>query len=837
MWQDAQTRAALLAAAAAGQPDGSGSKRSVSKHVSKHGSKQQTREQTREQAICALATLTEAASNCVPMWEDVQVRGVLLAAAAAGQPDWAREPAIRALTNLTLVDSNRFPMWRDMQVRGVLLAAAAAGQPRGTREQAIWALAGLAGSPDNSALMWEDRQTRGVLLAAAAAGQPDGAREPAIMALTNLTFGDSNQAPMWEDMQVRGVLLAAAAAGQPDEARQAAIHAFSMLTAAAINKVPMWEDVHVRSVLLAAAAAGQPDVVRELAICALSDLAQEANNQLQMWQDAQTRGVLLAAAAAGQPDLVREEAIRALANLSCEPASQLSIWESTRGLLLSTAAAGQPMEPRAQSLCCLATLAESHVLRPQLVSAGVRELLEAAEDTQDFSAEVCEQSRQGAELLFDLAGEDDADAEPQHTRPKCDDPLATRLAALRRTWARRGRPVVLHLRDDGAGSCSLFEACLAQVEALPENELFAARVSVSYEGQDGEDAGGLARQCFADFATSMEAAPSTSGGSTKLFKLTETGALTPSSAETLAGTVGTADETGAIVPECSEAALQRYRACGRVCGLALVSACPLGREFARYFLRILQGRPPTAIGELQDELRAEFGANHWLAQPAFIEKSLTQQGFVGVTSLTCERQATTGSLGPIPLFPDPDTEVSDENKQAFMSRYLTHQLVLSIDQQAKAFGQGVEDVTGRGNLGLLSADELKELWAGQAVDDSALAAWKERTVVKDSMDAQAAMLWEWLNGCSPDYRSRVLQFATGSKRLPSQLAGWRCTIQRKHEPLTIHPTEANGLTRPAMCAESHTCANQLFLPMWESVAELEAGMEQTMAHGAGYGIR
>ena len=139
--------------------------------------------------------------------------------------------------------------------------------------------------------------------------------------------------------------------------------------------------------------------------------------------------------------------------------------------------------------------------------------------------------------------------------------------------------------------------------------------------------------------------------------------------------------------------------------------------------------------------------------------------------------------------------------------------MLSIDQQAKAFGQGVEDVTGRGNLGLLSADELKELWAGQAVDDSALAAWKERTVVKDSMDAQAAMLWEWLNGCSPDDRSRVLKFTTGSRRLPSQLTGWRCTIGRNHEPLTIHPTEANGLTRPVMCAGSHTCVNQLLMPM------------------------
>ena len=165
-----------------------------------------------------------------------------------------------------------------------------------------------------------------------------------------------------------------------------------------------------------------------------------------------------------------------------------------------------------------------------------------------------------------------------------------------------------------------------------------------------------------------------------------------------------------------------------------------------------------------------------------------------------------------------------------------HQLVTSIHQQAKAFGKGVEDVTGPGNLALLSPDELRELWAGQALDDSALAKWRARTVVRNSMDTQAAMLWEWLARCSPDVRSRVLRFTTGSTRLPSLLEGWRCTLERKHEPLTIHPTDANGLSGPAMCAESHTCANQLLLPMWGSMSELERGMEQTLALGEGFGF-
>ena len=66
------------------------------------------------------------------------------------------------------------------------------------------------------------------------------------------------------------------------------------------------------------------------------------------------------------------------------------------------------------------------------------------------------------------------------------------------------------------------------------------------------------------------------------------------------------------------------------------------------------------------------------------------------------------------LAPNPETEVSDENKQGFLSRYRMHQLVFSIHQQAKAFGRGVGDVPVQGNLGLLSPDERRELWAGQA---------------------------------------------------------------------------------------------------------------------------
>ena len=53
------------------------------------------------------------------------------------------------------------------------------------------------------------------------------------------------------------------------------------------------------------------------------------------------------------------------------------------------------------------------------------ELLEAAQESLELPVDVCEQSRQSSELLFDLAGEHDGDAGPQHKRPKYDAPYAT----------------------------------------------------------------------------------------------------------------------------------------------------------------------------------------------------------------------------------------------------------------------------------------------------------------------------------------------------------------------------------------------------------------------------
>ena len=321
----------------------------------------------------------------------------------------------------------------------------------------------------------------------------------------------------------------------------------------------------------------------------------------------------------------------------------------------------------------------------------------------------------------------------------------------------------------------------------------------------------------------------------KLFKLTESGSLAPSGAETLARRVGEAtDESGAIVPTLNELTLNRYRAIGRVCALALVNGQTLGLPFARYFLRMVLREPPVGLQALQEELQHEDPS--FLGRPEFLEKPLNEFGMAEM--MTFSRQVSNAALNrQAPLAKNPDAVVTDANKTKFLERSLEHQLVLTIAAQADSFREGVEDVTGQCCLQLLSASELKELWGGHEIDDEHLAKWQAASRSTPTAAQQATFLWEWLKESTPAKRAAVLQFATGSARLPGEvdLQQWCFTVERLERPMVVQPTESNGLSAPAMCAKASTCARTLCLPNYEDREALARGMEYSLMDG-GFGM-
>ena len=386
-------------------------------------------------------------------------------------------------------------------------------------------------------------------------------------------------------------------------------------------------------------------------------------------------------------------------------------------------------------------------------------------------------------------------------------------------------------------------ALSAQDEAAAADGLLAAAHGIA--AGSSSSSGGISGQADKDVQPPAPKRQRTAGTlalQAKLFKVTESGNLVPSGAETLCKRVGEAtDDAGAVVPEVNQPTLARYRAIGCVCALALVNNQTLALPFAQYFLRLVLREPPKGLEDLQAELRAEDPSN-LLGKAGFLQYPLAEMG-MDDGMLTFDREA---SMMTVPLARHASKEVTDENKMEYLRRRLEHQLVLTIEAQANAFREGVEAVAGVGWLPLLSAKELQLIWGGHAIDDAHLEIWRSKTNYGGGRGAQrggtpsvAQLFWQWLGASSEAKRAEVLQFATGASRLPceSQLAAWTFHIEvlDSSQVSTIERTASNGLSAPAMLARASTCSKTIQLPPYEDVEALARGLEYSLMDG-GFGV-
>ena len=253
----------------------------------------------------------------------------------------------------------------------------------------------------------------------------------------------------------------------------------------------------------------------------------------------------------------------------------------------------------------------------------------------------------------------------------------------------------------------------------------------------------------------------------KLFKLTESGSLAPSGAETLARRVGEAtDESGAIVPTLNELTLNRYRAIGR----KLRARSRQWTDIGPAIRALLPSYGPTRAACWSSSLARGAPARgpELLGRPEFLEKPLNEFGMAEM--MTFSRQVSNAALNrQAPLAKNPDAVVTDANKTKFLERSLEHQLVLTIAAQADSFREGVEDVTGQCCLQLLSASELKELWGGHEIDDEHLAKWQAASRSTPTAAQQATFLWEWLKESTPAKRAAVLRLRRAARACLARL--------------------------------------------------------------------
>uniref|UniRef100_A0A183FJ62 E3 ubiquitin-protein ligase n=1 Tax=Heligmosomoides polygyrus TaxID=6339 RepID=A0A183FJ62_HELPZ len=176
-----------------------------------------------------------------------------------------------------------------------------------------------------------------------------------------------------------------------------------------------------------------------------------------------------------------------------------------------------------------------------------------------------------------------------------------------------------------------------------------------------------------------------------------------------------------------------------------------------------------------------------------------------------------------------DIAVTEANKLEYISLLVEWRFNRGVEQQTKAFFTGFNSVFPLEWLQYFDERELELLLCGMQdvdVDD-----WQRNTVYRHyaPQSKQVVWFWQWVRNLDQEKRARLLQFVTGTCRVP--VGGF---------------SELMGSTGPQLfCIErvgkenwlprSHTCFNRLDLPPYRSYEQLSEKLNMAIDMTEGFG--
>ncbi|KAG9248149.1 hypothetical protein BJ878DRAFT_538659 [Calycina marina] len=176
-----------------------------------------------------------------------------------------------------------------------------------------------------------------------------------------------------------------------------------------------------------------------------------------------------------------------------------------------------------------------------------------------------------------------------------------------------------------------------------------------------------------------------------------------------------------------------------------------------------------------------------------------------------------------------EIEVTDENKKEYVDLMVKWRIQKRIDEQFQAFITGFHELIPAELVNVFDERELELLIGGIAeidVDD-----WKKHTDYRGYTESDEVIkfFWQTIRSWDGEQKSRLLQFATGTSRIP--VNGFK-DLQGSDGPrrFTIEKQgEINNLPK------SHTCFNRLDLPAYKSLEALQTKLTMAVEETMGFG--
>eukprot|EP00048_Salpingoeca_helianthica_P022738 m.20050 g.20050 ORF g.20050 m.20050 type:complete len:978 (-) comp7730_c0_seq1:22-2955(-) len=358
-----------------------------------------------------------------------------------------------------------------------------------------------------------------------------------------------------------------------------------------------------------------------------------------------------------------------------------------------------------------------------------------------------------------------------------------------------------------AGECrftvsraDLFKSSFFEVTRRPPAEL-RSRLAIQFLGEGGLDYGGLAREWF--FLLSHEIFHPSYGmfeaSKSSNYKLQ----INPASA-------------------LDEDHLLYFQFVGRVMAMAVVHRHLLDAVFVVSFYKKILGMPVT-LSDMQDTDADVHRSLLWVLETE-IASGDAGPGITFVADYDRFGEVVSHELIP----GGASIPVDESNKHEFVRLMVEWRLARGTQQQMAALLYGFHEIIPRRAILKFNERELEFLLSGSQQID--LEDWRENSIYQGyAADAPVIRwFWELVEEASDEQKRQILQFCTGSTRVP--LDGFR-RLQGSDGPRRFCVQRVEDLTR---LPSAHTCFNRLDLPPYPTKQMLHERLMLSVSGAQGF---
>ncbi|CAH7686641.1 expressed protein, partial [Phakopsora pachyrhizi] len=342
----------------------------------------------------------------------------------------------------------------------------------------------------------------------------------------------------------------------------------------------------------------------------------------------------------------------------------------------------------------------------------------------------------------------------------------------------------------------VFEDSFHSLARRTGDELKYGKLSVRFYDEEGVDAGGVTREWLTILVKQMldpnYALFTGSAADSKTYQPNRASSVNP-------------DHLGF------------FTFCGRVIGKALYDGRVVDAYFTLAFYKHLLG-----VGVGLSDLES-VDPDHHRSLKWMLENDIDE-----IFELTFSVEADDfGSTRIVDLKPDGrNIPVTNENKAEYVQLLVQNRLTVSIQEQIDAFKKGFDEIIPRDLVRIFSATELQLLLNG--LPDINVEDWRANTELHQFQQSDSTVTWFWraVRSFDQEERAKLLQFATGSSRVPLEGFGALQGAQGATKFSLVNAHTKNILP------SAHTCFNQIDLPSYNSYEDLRKMLLIAISEGS-----